>query len=326
MNKIKKLKGGSLNSTYLMEKDNVRFVRKEVSLIENREYGFQRWYSQLKRLQRYSVLFPGFFPNVLQYGMEEDMAYFDIEYIENSLNGYEYLSKKLTNEDVGKYFDALHRLMDGMYKEKMDSDDQSIELYLREEVFQRLKDAKKNKKFSRFLENKKIIFQGEEIDSLISNIDEYRRIAISSYKNQKETFTHGNLTLENTLYVKEEDRVYFIDPYEENIIDSPLAEYSQLLQSSNSYYEIYNSGKAIISDNNISMDIQIPNSIEIFNMLLKSHLETNYNNDDIITVRILEISQFIRMLPFKSVVDEDKMVFFYGLASKLLSDLIKYKK
>ena len=62
---IKQFKGGSLSSTNLIEDRGELFVRKSVSLINNREYGFQRWYSQLKKLQRYSVMFPGLFPSVL---------------------------------------------------------------------------------------------------------------------------------------------------------------------------------------------------------------------------------------------------------------------
>lgn len=41
-----RLKGGSLSGTYLCQPDHGEpFVRKEVSLVHNREYGFQRWYS-----------------------------------------------------------------------------------------------------------------------------------------------------------------------------------------------------------------------------------------------------------------------------------------
>ena len=40
-------------------------------------------------------------------------------------------------------------------------------------------------------------------------------------------------------------------------------------------------------------------------------------------IRLMEISQFIRMLPFKMEIDEDKMLFFYGLASYLFSELKK---
>lgn len=38
---------------------------------------------------------------------------------------------------------------------------------------------------------------------------------------------------------------------------------------------------------------------------------------------LLEISQFIRMLPFKMEVDSNKMYFFYGLASMLFENLKK---
>ena len=53
MKVITTFKGGSLSSTLLMQDNKDMFVRKTVSLVENREYGYQRWYSQLKKLQRY---------------------------------------------------------------------------------------------------------------------------------------------------------------------------------------------------------------------------------------------------------------------------------
>ena len=52
-----KLKGGSLSSTYLMENEKGKFVRKMVSTKENREYGYMRWYSQMKKIQRYNTDF-----------------------------------------------------------------------------------------------------------------------------------------------------------------------------------------------------------------------------------------------------------------------------
>jgi hypothetical protein len=55
---IKKLKGGSLSSTFLIKEKNRKKIRKQVSLTKNREYGFVRWYSQLKKIQKYNKLFP----------------------------------------------------------------------------------------------------------------------------------------------------------------------------------------------------------------------------------------------------------------------------
>ena len=99
------------------------------------------------------------------------------------------------------------------------------------------------------------------------------------YKNPIETFTHGNLTLENILYLKEKNKIYFIDPYEENIIDSPLAEYSQLLQSSNSLYEIYNSGTPVVFENKVNMDVSIPTGLRIFNNKLLNSIKENFNKN-----------------------------------------------
>jgi len=320
-----KLKGGSLNNTILFERGKKKFVRKSVSLIENREYGFQRWYSQLKRIQRYSVLFPDIFPKLLGYRMEGDIASFDIDYIDNSKNGFEFLVENDEEEHIDKFFQSLVSTMNKMHNNQnyiMKSDDRAIELYLREEVFQRIQDSKNNTNFNSFLKYKNITFQGQEVIGLIHRLDDYVAIAKANYKNSKECFTHGNLTLENTVYNKDLNKIYFIDPYEENIIDSNLAEYSQLLQSSNSLYELYNGGDAIVNENIVSMKVKVPKGITIFNSKLQKFLDESLSRSEMISVKVLEISQFVRMLPFKAVVDESKMIFFYCLASKLLNDLI----
>lgn len=318
-----RLKGGSLSGTYLITDGDNKIVRKEVSLVENREYGFQRWYSQLKRLQRYSVQFNGVFPNVIDVNMLGDVAYFDMEYIENSIPGDEFINNA-SDEEIDIFFDELLSVMDKIHTTNIKSFENSMKLYLNEEIDNRLKDCYDNEKFVDFIKNDFIIFQGEKIPSFISMLDDYKKISLEYYSNPVETFTHGNLTLENILYVPSENKIYFIDPYEENIIDSKLAEYSQLLQSSNSHYEIYNNcvDKPNICDNSVYMNIEIPNSIKYFNEKLLSYLYENYTQKDIISIKVLEISQFIRMLPFKSVVDIDKMFFFYGMASKLLYHLL----
>ena len=320
-----KLKGGSLSGTYIIKDNGFEYVRKEISLIKNREYGFQRWYSQLKKIQRYSVLFPDVFPKLLGYGMNRDIAYFNIEYIKDSLNGFEFLTSNTNKVKINNFIKALKNTMDSMYSLKMTSDVKSMELYLNEEVDQRLLDCQSNDKFKKFLNYKTIIFQNEEIPSFITQLDKYKSIALKYYKTPFETFTHGNLTLENILYCPNNNKVYFIDPYEENIIDSPLAEYSQLLQSSNSLYELYNSNTPTVNINKINIKVSIPMGLSYFNSELNKLIQNNFNSNDIKIIKVLEISQFIRMLPFKAVVDEDKMIFFYALASKLLNDLVNIK-
>jgi len=144
----KQLKGGSLSSTYLI---NNNFVRKTVSLTQNREYGFQRWYSQLKRIQRYEVLFPGLFPKLLNYGMEGKEAYFDIEYLPNSYNGFEFLSQVKNLKEVDKFINSLTKALNILHSHSFTSDPNSIKLYLREEVTQRLEDCFQIPSFTEFI-------------------------------------------------------------------------------------------------------------------------------------------------------------------------------
>ncbi len=315
-----RLKGGSLSETCLIENDDgTSFVRKSVSLVENRVYGYQRWYSQLKRIQRYSVMFPGIFPKLIRFGMIDEDAYFDIEYYEQGVNAHDYLENCDNSKEVDTFFDILLNTISQLHKTKIPSSQDAIELYLYEEVEQKIKDCHKNKSFVDFIKNSKIIFNGKKVNSFMTIIEDFKYLSKKYYVNPEETFTHGNITLENLLYIPNEKKFIFIDPYEENIIDSCLAEYSQLLQSSNAKYEIYNRQEQyILSGNRIELHVDKNKSIDYFNDKLLSYLKSYFNKEDYIMIRLLEISQFIRMLPFKMEVDEKKNDFLLWFSIKIV--------
>jgi hypothetical protein len=314
-----KLKGGSLSETFLREEDGKKIVRKSVSLVRNREYGFQRWYSQMKRLQRYSVIVPGLFPNVLKYGVGRDFAYFDMNFIEDSVNAQEYLAAERDADKIGVFFEELKVSMRLLHDIKLQSCSEAMELYVREEVSQKINDSISSEKFKEFLQYKTIVFNGEEIISFIYRMDDFKQMLAKHYVDVEETYSHGNLTLENLLFVPSQNKIVFIDPYEENIIDSRLADYSQLLQSSNSKYEILNKLTPFVSKNRVEMFIDGNFGVDYFNDLLEEYLVETLSQSQYIVVKLLEISQFIRMLPFKKEIDEDKMILFYSLASKLFA-------
>jgi hypothetical protein len=314
-----KLKGGSLSETFLIEEDGKKIVRKSVSLVRNREYGFQRWYSQMKRLQRYSVIVPGLFPNVLKYGVGRDFAYFDMNFIEDSVNAQEYLAAERDADKIGVFFEELKVSMRLLHDIKLQSCSEAMELYVREEVSQKINDSISSEKFKEFLQYKTIVFNGEEIISFIYRMDDFKQMLAKHYVDVEETYSHGNLTLENLLFVPSQNKIVFIDPYEENIIDSRLADYSQLLQSSNSKYEILNKLTPFVSKNRVEMFIDGNFGVDYFNDLLEEYLVETLSQSQYIVVKLLEISQFIRMLPFKKEIDEDKMILFYSLASKLFA-------
>jgi hypothetical protein len=317
-----RLKGGSLSGTYLCRAPGAEpFVRKDVSLVHNREYGFQRWYSQLKRMQRYAVLFPEVFPKLLTYGRDGELAYFDMEYIPDAVTAHEFLCATTDKAQIDRFLKALIATMGKMHKVEMKSTAAPIALYIHEEIEQRIAACLTSVRFRDFVESGKVRFNGEEVPGLVSQVDAFKQMAIEAYRNTTETFTHGNLTLENILYQPKSGRVVFIDPYEENVIDSVLAEYSQVFQSSNSKYELYNAGSPTIFGNSVELRIAANEGLEYFNDEFKKFLASRHDRYDLTMIRLLEVSQYARMLPFKMAIDEPKMFFFYALGSHLFHTL-----
>lgn len=316
-----RLKGGSLSGTYLCETEDGPYVRKEVSLRVNREYGFQRWYSQLKRMQRYSVLFPGTFPRLLTYGRDSEMAYFDMEYIPDAVTVHEFLMNGPDRAAIDAMFGQLVAVTDAMYKTQIPSTAAPIELYIYEEIEQKMLACAENARFREISSYPTIVFNGVSVPGLASQLPALVEMARARYQNTAETFSHGNLTLENILYQPKTNTIVLIDPYEENVVDSTLADYSQILQSCNSHYEIYNALTPRLSGNQIDLIAPPNEGLAYFRSRFFELLNARYNRNDLTMIGLLEVSQYARMLPFKMAIDEDKMVFFYGLGSYLFDRL-----
>jgi hypothetical protein len=318
----KRLKGGSLSGTYYcLDKAGRRFIRKEVSLVEHREYGFQRWYSQLKKLQRFDVQFSGLFPQVLGFGQDDDKAYFDMEFIEGAMTAHEFLMSSPPESEIHSMFNALISAMDRIHKVKFNSSSSALDLYIHEEMERRIFDCMGNDKFKTLIDKKLVTINGEEVMGIFHVLNNFQKTMNHAAIELTECFTHGNITLENILYDPIRRRITFIDPYEENIVDNRLAEYSQILQSSNSHYELYNLSEPIISRSIVEANIIIPRSIAYFNKLFFEYIRSNCTEREITLIKLFEVSQYVRMLPFKMQLDERKMILFYSLASLLYARL-----
>ena len=114
------LKGGSLSRTYWLPDEKI--VRKEISRVGNREYGFMRWYSQLMKLQQYNTLYPNLFPKVVNVDSTSVEAWFDLEYLEGFRDIKSILSKDILSEEqifkisqaVWKGLNTLHSIRNSL--------------------------------------------------------------------------------------------------------------------------------------------------------------------------------------------------------------------
>jgi serine/threonine protein kinase len=316
-----KLKGGSLNSTCLHINDDNKFVRKTISTTANREYGYVRWYSQLKKLQRFNSLIPGYVPKVYDAGITSDGAFFDIEYIEAKDIKTLFKENSLSRYQTERLHKSLWFAFDRLHSNKYTPNSSSLKLYFQEEVLQKLNDARQFEEFESFYNIDSYVHNGQTFSGIKNRLDTFSKLF--NEKITEECYVHGNPTLENILYDPDQDKIVFIDLYEEGIVDSQFMDYSQVLQCSNSLYGLLNDGTLKVTDNVTEFSIDpIPENLIYFNELFNDELKYRYTPNYKL-VKLFEATQFFRMLPFKCHSGNiEAAKFFYVHACDLVNKLL----
>jgi hypothetical protein len=296
----KTLKGGSFSTTEVVESiSGEKRVRKSISKSENREYGLVRWQSQIRRMQHLHTLLPNNTPPILEMGVCEGGFYYDIPFYESSQNLYDYLSdqgKPEASNIFGKVVDLI-----GLYtKVDYGSVVGSFSVFFSEEVKGRLSQALiqlDSAHSSGSISEKELDYVTSVVRETLPILDEV--ISNTAKVSLHETLTHGNFTLENALYLHDSDSVVLIDPYSETYSESVLGDYSQLMQSSVSFYEgVVAGGEDDISKlfkNSLSNQMT---GVSYFGEYLQEHIAT-FEPMDQELIALFHGAQFIRMFPFK---------------------------
>ena len=311
------LKGGSLSKTYRLGNK----VIKTISLEDEREYGYVRWYSQQKKLQKYSDIYPELFPKVYKIENTKTEAKIFMEYME----GFEDIKTLFTKDDLSlkilsKINDSIWDGFIKLHSNKYKSINGLGSLYYQEEVIQKINDAINSSNefldfynIENYILNEKNVFGFQKYETSLSKY--FKNLRLDS-----EEFIFGNPTLENMLYSPKQNRTIFIDLYEESILDSKFLDYSMVLQCSNSYYGYLNDNKVKVEDNILMHNLDVPLNFKKFNTLFCDNL----NNKDMQLIKVLEATQFFRMLPFKlKSNDLIKAKYFYVHGCMLLGEVFK---
>jgi len=316
---ITPLKGGSLNSTCLYEIGDRKFIRKTISTNYNREYGYVRWYSQLKKLQRYDSLFPSLVPKVLDAGVSSDGAYFDIEYITGKDIKTLFVDNEISNVPV--LIDRLTTAFDTLHNTTYSHNTSSLMLYFIEEVEQKLNDALQFSEFKTFYDIDSYQYKGETVNGMKTTFAKFKKLFNTNIAG--ESYVHGNPTLENIMYDPLTEKITFIDLYEEGIVDSKFMDYSQVLQCSSSYYGITNDSLVTVNENVAESFATIPAKLIEFDTKFNNYLDSRYSPNELHLIRLFEATQFFRMLPFKCHAGHlTNAKFFYTHACYLVNRLL----
>ena len=241
------LKGGSLSKTYRLPQYNM--VSKDVKLNREREYGFMRWYSQTKKMQRLSASHPDLFPKILDVHADDGTASLKMEW----LDGYQDVktilaTKELTEEQIFKISKAIWNGFNRIHSKTYDPIPGAGNLYYIEEVCKKFDDAVAfSDEFKEFAYRPAFEYNGQIVHTWTDYLYDLGNF-FSDLKLIEENDILGNPTLENIMYSFEEDKVKFIDLYEESMIDTRFLDYSMVLQCSRSHYGYINDNEVLIGN------------------------------------------------------------------------------
>lgn len=297
MRLVKELKGGSLSRTVVMSSNQTQYVRKYISIEQNREYGLVRWQSQLRKLQILRERFPEYVLPVLGAGVDDGFYYFDLPYVTNGQNLYEAV---ISCESFDEIATQLAHIIKMMAECKLNAAAGSLSIYFHEELKRPLKNAQEILDTApTFLSSEECIYFKGRFDNILPNLD----YIISSYQNHivSESLTHGNFTLENAIWDYDNNKILMIDLYSETYCESILGDISQIFQSSRSGYEAVSehfttSALSITQYPHEKIPEKLTDFSQYFEALVSN--ESWYDSD---LVNLFHASQFTRMFPFKLV-------------------------
>ncbi|MDC3090363.1 hypothetical protein OA340_00505 [Paracoccaceae bacterium] len=310
------LKGGSLSSTDVVMNENDFLVRKSISAISEREFGFARWYGQYKKMQRLSNNFPDLVPSPLNFVVKDETYSFTVPYYNNHFNAYDYLTD--SGSDPKKFAEQLFSALSNLWSETKPVPASWLKIYWNEEVILRIKYMFHS--FSELIEEKVFLLDGDEVQ--IPTIDAVWNIFEKNLpKRISLVETHGNLTLENILFDPKRNDIKLIDLYDENYFDIAINDLSQLQQSCKYFYEARTSGKYVDDGLVIQCTFTASENLKQFATLLEEFVSSEVSNHEIKLMKLYAASQFFRMAPFKMARSRTEAKYFFLLACKILGEV-----
>jgi len=317
---LKIYKGGSLSSTKLIEHSELGIVViKEVSTEKNREYGFVRFNSQIKRHQFLFSKDKSLYPRIIKVGIDntKHKAYCIYEFKENYIPVIDYLCRpNLKKKDIEKTAINTKSALSKIHsiENNFEDPDGTLNYYVEEEMIRPLCT------YGTILNENELIFQEEKVVNTSKLIDKIK-IKLKKIKTlPKSCFIHGNSTLENILIDPRNHQICFIDLYDETYFNSAISDFSQILQCSKYFYGLKMREPTKNQSNEKKLNFSLlsgPRSFVIFNNIFEN-LTINENIDKTL-FSLMCASQFTRLLPFRiKSKDLCNAKYFYSLAAHIL--------
>jgi hypothetical protein len=249
--------------------------------------------------------------------------YYDMYYEGGSVGFYEgihtesvYKSIELVNKvllEISKFHDLT----------KIESaDDGVVSNYVHEKVVVNYKLIKTE--FADVLNLGKVVLNGMPFDFKKLEIFESPKWFIAQFKQRGQSCIHGDLTIENIMLsnLSSSDCDWFlIDPNPDNIFQSPLIDFSKLMQSLHLGYEsLHRMPKISLIGNNLNIGIHRSSQYERLYIHILEVLEKKFSKTILKEIYLHEIVNYLRLVPYQLKQSRESGLVFFSCLCILLRD------
>jgi serine/threonine protein kinase len=236
INVLKQLHGSSGASVYLIEQNNIQFVRKYIKKTTATWIHYENLRRQVEDLRRFDFYWKGCCPKILSVYENNEEFYFDMEYLED----YIQVSVLEANEQIN----IVTKLFSNLFKEvycfsKQINGSIWISNYIKTKIITKLDEIQEfDDLFYRIVNSSSFIINSKSVKGL-RNI--FESINLEEYSPSSIHCIHGDLTLENILIQPSTSHIKFIDNGGSLYMDSYYLDLGKVFQSIIAKYERWTS-------------------------------------------------------------------------------------
>lgn len=322
---VKKFKGGSMARTLLIKVDDKMVVRKIAN--NNEDLASEKLRKQWEWLYDFCKDNEGIFPNVSFFTVEEDISYYDMEYIELPT-----LRDLILKEKSYSKLTLMRYLMRG--KIIADESDETVDksYILKHHIEKMLKRCEKIKRMPIFYMDV-ISINGQLYRNLLPLLKQIKKDKqlLDLLTPKKLYRSHGDFTFQNILC--NHGDMYVIDPRGEGN-DSIYYDISKILQSCHGKYDLLykDNYEAWLGSRELAnINYKIFENEDLFDEIYKDmkKLIPEFYGDKIdkdnweLIAKFYEASHFISMVPFRLKENMAATLICYAIGVEILNEVVK---
>ena len=321
---VKKFKGNSFSSTYLLKNNEMLFVRKHIIKNNKTLEHCDRLKRQEEDLQRFYYFDNSLVPRVLNSYDNNFNHYLDLEYLPN----HKQLDEFNMYTQVSVVKKLISRLEKNVYcYKKINTNNNFIYDFFDSKIYPKLQVFEKDCTIMNYLINSKKVFINKKEYFGLREV--FTLLNIENFNTEYINPIHGDLTLENILYNEENNDIKLIDMEGSRYVDSCYFDLGKIFQSIVSNYKEWNCIDNVIYDDNID-NLTCLNEYFDCDFKICEEISQMYGNimnvDDVNVITKKGIffmsTYFIRFVQFRQKINKGHGIFAIIMAVVWLNKLL----